>query len=259
MKIIAVMNPKGGIGKTITSTSLAYILGEEQEKRVLLVDGDAQGNASKVFGCYEPEGTGMSELLERHVATGGDYRTSELIRPTQYSHIDIIPSNGYLMKTNMNLLMNTDGNQVTRFKEALEEVQEAYDYCICDCGLLLDMTVLNIILASELVIAPVKVGGFEIDAIDTLHEQVEELRQMNPDLRIKAIMTMRQKNKTSLDVEEWLKDSSGYDVFITPIRRSIVVERATTAFKPLPDFSKRCIASQDYRNVAFELMKDMEG
>ena len=73
MKIIAVMSPKGGIGKTTTADSIAYILGEEHEKRVLVLDGDPQGDTSKTFGCYEPEGIGMSELLERHVCVGGDY------------------------------------------------------------------------------------------------------------------------------------------------------------------------------------------
>ena len=104
MKIIAVMSPKGGIGKTTTSDAIAYMLGEEQEKRVLILDGDPQGDTSKTFEAYEPEGTGMSELLERHVSVGGSYRTTDLIRPTQYSHIDIIPANGYLMQTDMKLL-----------------------------------------------------------------------------------------------------------------------------------------------------------
>ena len=66
MRIIAVMSPKGGIGKTTTSDAIAYMLGEEQEKRVLILDGDPQGDTSKTFETYEPEGTGMSELLERH-------------------------------------------------------------------------------------------------------------------------------------------------------------------------------------------------
>lgn len=67
MKIIAVMSPKGGIGKTTTADSVAYILGEEYEKRVLVLDGDPQGDTSKTFGAYEPEGIGLSELLERIV------------------------------------------------------------------------------------------------------------------------------------------------------------------------------------------------
>ena len=147
MKIIAVMSPKGGIGKTTTSDSIAYMLGEEQGKRVLVLDGDPQGDTSKTFGVYEPDGIGMSELLEKHECVGGTYKTGDLIRPTDYSHIDIIPANGYLMKTDMNLLLKSEDNQVTRMREALEEVSDAYDYCICDCGRLLDMVVINILIA----------------------------------------------------------------------------------------------------------------
>lgn len=258
MKVIAIMSPKGGIGKTTTADSLAYILGEEQSKRTLIIEGDPQGDTSKTFGCYEPEGIGMSELLERHVNVGGDYRTSELIKTTPYEHIDIIPANGYLMRTDMNLLLKTDENQITRLREALTEISGAYDYCICDCGRLLDMVVLNIIVAADIIIAPVKVGGYEIEALTNLQEQVEELKQVNPKIRIKAVMTMRQKNKTSLDTEEWLKDSSGFDVFVTPVRRSIIAERATMALLPLPRFSKQCIVTQDYRNIVHELMKEQE-
>lgn len=125
MKIIAVMSPKGGIGKTTTSDSIAYMLGEEQGKRVLVLDGDPQGDTSKTFGVYEPDGIGMSELLEKHECVGGTYKTGDLIRPTDYSHIDIIPANGYLMKTDMNLLLKSEDNQVTRMREALEEVSDA--------------------------------------------------------------------------------------------------------------------------------------
>lgn len=258
MKIIAIMSPKGGIGKTTTSDSIAYILGEEFKKRVLLLDGDPQGDTSKTLGMYEPEGIGMSELLEHHVSVGGTYQTSELIKATEYSHIDIIPANGYLMQTDMNLLIKQEENQVTRLRDALKEIGEAYDYCICDCGRLLDMVVINILLAAELVIAPVKVGGYENEAIHNLQEQVEDLREINPDLRIKGLMTMRMKNRTTLDYEEWMKTESGFDMFATPVRRSIIAERATIAMTPLPKFSPRCIASQDYRNVVHELLEEME-
>lgn len=204
MRIIAVMSPKGGIGKTTTSDSIAYMLGEEQGKRVLVLDGDPQGDTSKTFGVFEPDGIGMSELLEKHECVGGTYKTGDLIRPTEYSHVDIIPANGYLMQTDMNLLLKSEDNQVTRLREALQEVSDAYDYCICDCGRLLDMVVINILISAELIIAPVKVGGYEIEALQNLEEQIEDLRDINPGLRIKALMTMRQKNKTSLEVEEWL-------------------------------------------------------
>lgn len=254
MKTIAVMSPKGGIGKTTTSDSIAYILGEEQGKKVLVIEGDQQGDTSETFGCYEPEGIGMSELIENHVNVGGRFKTTDLIRATEFSHIDIIPANGYLMQTDMNLLMKSEDEQIHRLRNALQEVNEVYDYCICDCGRLFDMVVINILVAADAVIVPVKVGGYEVKALQSISEQIGDI---NPEIKIKAILTMRQKNKTSLEFEDWLKDASGYDVFVTPVRRSVIAERATIAMQPLPKFSPRCITSQDYRNIVHELMREV--
>ena len=254
MKTIAVMSPKGGIGKTTTSDSIAYILGEEQGKKVLVIEGDQQGDTSETFGCYEPEGIGMSELIENHVNVGGRFKTTDLIRATEFSHIDIIPANGYLMQTDMNLLMKSEDEQIHRLRNALQEVNEVYDYCICDCGRLFDMVVINILVAADAVIVPVKVGGYEVKALQIISEQIGDI---NPDIKVKAILTMRQKNKTSLEFEDWLKRASGYDVFVTPVRRSVIAERATIAMQPLPKFSPRCITSQDYRNIVHELMREV--
>ena len=254
MTTIAVMSPKGGIGKTTTADSIAYILGEEQGKKVLVIEGDQQGDTSETFGCYEPEGIGMSELIENHVNVGGRFKTTDLIRATEFSHIDIIPANGYLMQTDMNLLMKSEDEQIHRLRNALQEVNEVYDYCICDCGRLFDMVVINILVAADAVIVPVKVGGYEVKALQSISEQIGDI---NPDIKIKAILTMRQKNKTSLEFEDWLKDASGYDVFVTPVRRSVIAERATIAMQPLPKFSPRCITSQDYRNIVHELMREV--
>ena len=259
MKTIAIMNQKGGIGKTMTAASIAYLLGEEQGKKVLLVDADQQGNVSKLYDRYKPEGIGMSELLERHRSVGGSYKTTDLIQTTPYHNIDIITANGYLMRTNMNLLLNEKEDQILRFAAAMLEVQDVYDYCVVDCGLLLDMTVTNVLVATDLVILPVKIGGFEIEAIANMDEQLEDLRSLNDRIRMKILMTMRQKNQTSLQVEAWLKESSGQDCFVTAVRRSIIAEKATMQRVPLPKFSKNCIVTQDYRNVVTELLKDMEG
>ena len=138
MKIIAVMTQKGGVGKTMTASSLAYILGVEHGKRVLIADADQQGNISMLYGRFEPQGIGMSELLEKHRAIGGTYSTEQLIDETPYENISIIPTNGFLMRTNMTLLLLEQDNQILRFKMAMEEIQDRYDYCIVDCGLLMD-------------------------------------------------------------------------------------------------------------------------
>ena len=116
MKIIAVMTQKGGVGKTMTASSLAYILGVEHGKRVLIADADQQGNISMLYGRFEPQGIGMSELLEKHRAIGGTYSTEQLIDETPYQNISIIPANGFLMRTNMTLLLLEQDNQILRFK-----------------------------------------------------------------------------------------------------------------------------------------------
>ncbi len=256
MKRIAVMTPKGGIGKTTTSVSIAYILGTELGERVLVLDGDPQGDASKTFGVYEPDGEGMSELLEKHTCAGGPYNTKDLIQKTPYENIDIITANGYLMQTDMRLGLTDDVNQVTRLNTALQEIETEYDYCIGDCGRLFDMVVINMVMAADMIIAPVKAGGYEIDALVNLNEQIDDL---SSETKIKVLMTMRQKNKASGEVEEWLKEDSGMDVFDTTVRRSIVAEKSTIAMLPLPKFSKNGVTTQDYRNVVSELIREMEG
>lgn len=258
MKIIAVMTQKGGVGKTMTASSLAYILGVEYGRNVLVVDADQQGNISMLYERYEPQGVGMSELLEGHRAIGGEYSTEELISKTRYQNISIIPANGFLMRTNMRLLMVEQENQIQRFKLAMEEVEDKYDYCIVDCGLLMDMTAINVLVAADKVIVPVKVGGFEIEAITNMEEQLEDLRGYNSDVTLKVLMTMRQGNMTSRQVEEWLKEKSGYECFQTAVRRSIIAEKATMEGEPLPEFSKYGIVTKDYREVVEELLHDVE-
>ena len=257
MKIIAVMNQKGGIGKTMTAAAIAYIMGEEKGKKVLICDADQQGNISLLYDRFDPEGQGMSELLENHQAAGGAYSTTDLIQTTPYGNIDIIPANGYLMRTNMTLLQEEGEDQILRFAAAMNEIRTVYDYCIVDCGLLMDMTVTNVMIATDLVIVPVKIGGFEIEAAANMDSQLTSFRRINPDIRMKVLMTMRQKNQTTLQVEEWLKTQSGHDCFATAIRRSIIAEKSTVAQVPLPKFSKNCIVTQDYRAATDELMKEV--
>lgn len=256
MRIIAVMSPKGGIGKTTTADSIAYILGVEYEKRVLVIDGDPQGDTSKIFGVYEPEEIGLNGLLECCVEDGGNYQISDFIKTTRYEHIDIIPANEYLIQTNMKLRFQEEENQVTKLRDALTEVSDAYDYCICDCGRLFDMVVVNILISASVVIAPVKVGGFENEALHNLEEQVEDIRKANADLEIRVIMTMRQKNKTSMEMENWLRNEYGQNMFATPIKRSVIVEKSSIAMQPLPEFSRRGIVTQDYRSIVEEIIRE---
>lgn len=217
MKVIGVGNLKGGVGKTTTSTSLAYLLGR-YGKKVLMVDADAQGNASRTMGVYEPNEKGLAGILLEQQSV------EETIRHTRYENVDIIPANMWLMQANAQLLYSMD-NQIDRIEEMLnsEAIHNKYDYVICDCGLLLDVTVLNVVKASELLIIPVKAG-----------------------------------NQTNKDTAKWLRDTYKEKMFQTEIRRSVVAEKAETAFRPLSEMSKSSNAAKDYNNVIKEIMTEEE-
>lgn len=269
MKVISVMNEKGGIGKTITATSIAWILADRGYK-VLLVDGDQQGNASKLYHVIDTgEANSISGLLEAKL---NNNLSDEIIKrclhkDTIYNQVkpedsegrvDIIPSNGYLMNTNIKIAISEESGQVLLLKSILEKIAESsfyhdYDYIICDCGLVLDMTVLNILIATDLLIAPVKLGGFEADAINDLKAQIKNLEGFNSNIKVKGLLTMKQKNKLTEQIEQFFKEE--YDMFETVIRRSVIVEKSTAAFLPLPRVSRNSAVTKEYKSLVDEILE----
>lgn len=263
MERVAILNLKGGIGKTTTAVSLAVILAAEHKQNVLLIDCDMQGNASKVLGRYRPEGSGTHTIMQR--LTDPEY----CILSTEYpaadpfcenGRLDIIPANMYLMQANAAIMQDAENEQLHILDNAIKRLEEngAYNVVIFDCALGLDMTVLNAVIASDLVIAPVPFGGYEIDGLQQLQEQLDDLKAIKPGLRMKALFTMKQGNKANKEFEQWLHENSGYDVYKTAIRRSVTAQKATLEEMPLPVFSKRGTATKDYREVAQELIRDLD-
>lgn len=274
MKRVAVSNLKGGIGKTTTAVSLAVILAAEHKKRVLLVDCDMQGNASKVLGQYRAEGIGTHTVMQQktepeYCIFKTDYPRAEVFG----GNLDIIPSNMYLMQANAAIMQDTEHEQLHILDNAIKRLEEMgqewtddttehsvlpYDIVIFDCALGLDMTVLNAVIASDLIIAPVPFGGYEIDGLGQLQEQLEDLKTINENLRMKVLFTMKQGNKANREFYQWLHENSGYNVFNEAITRSIVAQKATLEEMPLPVFSRNGTATKNYRAVAAELLDDLE-
>lgn len=283
MERVAVLNLKGGIGKTTTAVSLAVILAAEHRRRVLLVDCDMQGNASKVLGRYRPEGNGTHTIMQRQQPPEYCIFSTEYPAPEPFcesGRLDIIPANMYLMQANAEIMQDTESEQLHILDEAIKRLEEIgkdytpiipadrptpkqktippYDTVIFDCALGLDMTVLNAVIASDLIIAPVPFGGYEVDGLQQLQEQLDDLKAIKPGLRMKALFTMKQGNKANKEFEQWLHENSGYDVFKTAIRRSVTAQKATLEEMPLPVFSKNGAATKDYREVAQELIHDLD-
>lgn len=253
MKIIAVMIEKGGAGKTTTAAALACILAA-RGSRVLAVDADQQGNLSTLFGVADPEDKGLAALLED---VHGEVTVADVVKNTRYFGVNVIPANGYLMDTNTEIATDTENDQVRRLRAALgtREVQATYDFAIVDCGLLLDMTVLNALVAADLVVVPVKMGGFEAAALAHMADTIEQLHGLNDGLLLRSFYTMKQKNAASEDFEEWLKTFDRCQAFHATVSRSVIVEKASIAQQPVTVYRPRCKVSREYDALAAEIME----
>lgn len=255
MKTVAVMTPKGGVGKTTTANTIAYILGQELGAKVLLVDADPQGDSSKSFGIDDEQG--LTNLMENHIIVGGRYSTRDVIYQTKYPNIDIIPANGYLTCTATNLSNVNDSGQIFRFKTALEEISEDYDYCVCDCGRLLDIVIINILVTADLLIAPVKPGGFEVSALENLNKQLATIRTYNRRVEVKILLNMARNTLAFKGMEAWVKQRSGLGYFSTNIKQSTVIEQAALKKIPLPKYAEKADVTASYRKVVEEIIREV--
>lgn len=127
MKIISIINLKGGVAKTLTADNMAHVLAVFHNKRVLLVDNDKQGNTSKAFGVHSYDEKSLSDVL-----TARRLDVREVIKKTRFENIDVLPANMTLIRANMEVLMDTTRPQQTRLRAALDPVAGQYDFCIID-------------------------------------------------------------------------------------------------------------------------------
>jgi chromosome partitioning protein len=255
MRTISIISLKGGVAKTTTSVNMAYIL-RKAGKRVLLIDNDKQGNASKTFGLYQPEdrNTVARIMLER----GLDVR--EIIKQTQYSGddgtLDIITANMDLLEANLRTIVDTVRQQQTRFKKVLMPIQDSYDYCIIDNAPDINMSIINALVASDDIIIPILIDQYSFDGLEILKEQIDQIKEdFNPDLTFKGCLVTQYKRT---DVQEQGAEviDSGYPIFKNRIRRTEnKVNESTFARMPVVEYSTRCGAAQDYRRFVAEYLE----
>ena len=246
MKIISIINLKGGTGKSTTAITMAHILsGARYEKRVLLIDNDKQGNTSQFFGkLYAKDNCGSSHILRK-------------IKPTIYhitDTLDLINANMTLEGAEYEVLAAED-DQANRFALFLQTVADKYDYCIIDNPPSVSMCVVNALCASDEVIVTVKLNDWSLDGVDILTEQINNLKTINKRLKVAGVLlTIFKKTTFALAAEEWLRKNSPHKVFETKIRYSDKVDDWTYSKVPLEEFSKMCAASVDYRKFIREYL-----
>lgn len=251
MKTISIINLKGGVAKTISATNIAHILAVVHNKKVLLVDNDKQGNASKMFGLHSYDESSVADLMTKRFGN-----LDELITPTRYENLDLIPANMTLLKANLEVMLDSTRPQQTRFSSALMQLEEEYDYCIIDNAPDINISTINALVASDDVLIPLKIDKFAFDGLAELKEQIKNTKEeLNTGLCLKGcFVTSYQRNEVNKQGEEWLKSQTEYTIFDTHIRRTEKVDESTFAATPIIEYSKRCGAARDYLKFVEEYL-----
>lgn len=250
MRVISIINLKGGVAKTVSAINIAYTLVAVHGKRVLLIDNDKQGNTSKFFGLYDPESNnGLSELL-----TVRELDVDDVIKQTDYEGLDIITANMSLLRANKEILMDVSLPQQTRLRKKLDQVKELYDYVIIDNAPDINMTVVNALVASDDVLVPIKVDQFAFDGLEQILEQIDHVSEFNSDIHFAGcFVTMYQRNNVNQQGAELL-EQQGYPIFKTRIRKTVKVDEMTFTGKPLLEYAKRSTACVDYVSLVNEYL-----
>lgn len=250
MRVLNICNLKGGVGKTITSVNLAYVIAHVHKMRVLVIDNDKQGNTSKFFGVHSYDHPSVADLMT------GAKTAKEVIRESIHAGIDCIPANMTLLSANKAVLMDTMHPQQTRLKTAIAAVAEEYDYCIIDNAPDENMSVINALAAGDDVIIPVKVDQFTFDGVDEMIQCVRQVRDnFNARLTFRGcVITSYRGNEVNMQGAAYLKQMEKYRLMQTHISWTAKVDESTFAKRPIMVHSPRCWAARDYKRLAHEYL-----
>jgi len=250
MKILTVYNMKGGVGKTTTAINIAHILSQVHGYRVLLIDNDQQGNVSQFFDLHSYDLPCIADVL-----TVKGYKVADAIRHTQFEGLHVLPSNMNLIRANKAILLDIGWPQHKRLRTALEPVKDEYDFAVIDNSPSYNMSEVNALVASDHVVIPIVIDKFTFDGVEVILEQVEDIREYNPGIRVLGgLVTMYQNSDIHRQGLEWLNERPGLSMFQTVIRRSLSISRMTFTCMPIIKQSAQSNPANDYKAFVNEYL-----
>ncbi|MGX7051758.1 ParA family protein [Leuconostoc palmae] len=247
-QIIALANQKGGVGKTTTSINLGAALAQSG-KRVLLIDIDAQGNATSGSGIDKSE---LEQDSYDVIVDGSPIK--EVIVPTD--NYDLLPATIQLSGAEIELA-NKDQREY-RLKKALDEVSEDYDFILIDNPPALGLLTVNAFTAADAILIPVQTEFYALEGLGQLLNTIELVRQQfNDGLAIAGILLTMYDGRTNLakQVSEEVRNYFSDKVYDTVIPRTVRLSEAPSYGQAIIDFDPRSTGAKVYTDLAEEVLK----
>ncbi|MDX8337225.1 ParA family protein [Candidatus Cetobacterium colombiensis] len=248
MKIIAIMNQKGGEAKTTTVRNLSYIL-SQKKKKILTIDMDAQGNLTTNSGILKREVNTIVDVFN------GEKNINDIIINVS-KNLDHISNNMSMAEFALFLEKNSGWTRI--LSNSIKEIEQEYDYIFIDCPPALDFSTYNALGAADGVIITLQAEENSVEGISDLIRSINMIRERdNAELKVLGVVITKFKKSTNLQnqFKNLLTEHFGDLVFDTVIRDTIKISEANYNHKSIVEFDKKSNGAKDYIALSKELLK----
>lgn len=252
-KVLAVVNQKGGVGKTTTAINLGAALALLGHS-ILLIDCDPQANTTGGLG-FRRQREDEPQRLSIYDVMLGPTTMDEALQPTTIPTLTLLPGNKNLVGANIELV-SVDRREY-RLKDAIAQLQQSYTFILLDCPPALDLLTLNALVAAQGLLVPLQAEYFALEGISELISTLDRVAQaFNPELGLEGVLLTMYDDRTNLSqqVTENLKVFFGEKMFRTTIPRNIRVAEAPSHGLPVGVYDPRSRGAEAYAELALELL-----